>query len=1542
MRAVQSKTQKSDKADKAGGASSRPGASFAPTTSLDARRMPAYLSATDESPRVGLFDNTTRKEATPSPPDDSGDEASDVHAGLFHRMEAAFGRSFAGVSLLTDEGAEQRAASLDARAYTDGTEIGFARGVFAPETSEGLHTVAHEFAHVAQMRGGSGGSGFGPTGLAVGSGEMHAQLNDGTNGDAVEADADAAAAAVVAGQRPKVADLSLNDTAEVVLRDAGKPKKKKQQTQGTYSIKVEGANSYSYTFNSSDVLNASNTWEMIIRRHFRNIFPTAPADAEDRCLQLMSDRRMERNGEDVYNEKLLKIAKEAPTTTFVIMTETHQSMLSKMHSLYPAVSPSVPLDVTHALGEEGGKGSTAQATPAGAQSGNVETVKGHSIQLPDNLKPDEKEKILKTLEEILVAPDPKAKQAQTPGVLYISEDGAKMLLTVAADPSLLASLKSSGTAKGKGQTFEQLLETIIADKESEQARKRLGVDEPTGTRDEEPIVNRPVHGQIVNLTGHLVPGQEARFSFQVEDDRDAFRVPMISIRWFAYRQGQPSQLVDKELTKYVPVRSQGFLNDRIFNVTFDHPGDYDIEALVQHNFFLPAAFKLKNGVTVITETALAANMNKEELEGFTADTGTTKPHLFQSEGSIVGSALTGPLGNLQVGTVTEGKLDLKAVITKLEDRLKYADDEEKRIEEMISKYQWEQSDEAKQIVQWAQHYLKTLKESKGSLVEDKGKKGRVPLGVKGVFVSRETDVETKPLDMLCYFFRTGLHSYQLILRDFTHLYEQEDYRFEASDDTVKEAEEDVFNKQAEAYPFGTLSLTFQQYDETAHQPTNTFIRFERITDTPSKRVKEFVFGTGADIFVNLVAAVMMLIPGLQLAGVILAISYNSAKTVSGLEDAANKGTLTADKKKHALLEIVINVLPLAGKGAKLITIAGKTFHLFEVASLAGNALLITTQGMDEVNKLRDGVIKRLADVDDKIRDIEKHNKADKTLDALKADRKHLIEEGEHATITVFTEMADQQLLQIVGQHLIAGYVSRKLSVGQMKSQGGFRHETNAPPHYDFKEGLIVGDEMKILPADFERLKFQHEQNKALEGLVTDPTARQKIVEELSTRGVEVRMGAAQTGLKQEGGLNILEIAEGTTPADILSELDKVKSLSTPPTGKPLSTEKQPPAGTNKDKTVKPAPEDTFKPIEPPKETAVVEKGAAFKSELPADAKAIEAAGDAAAQAEAHIEAQAKATYQAALDEKGYGKGKGAKDKLNEQGFIDKYKDDWVYNLKTNRWEKIPESRKRPRPTPVRLPPGTDSHLIARLLTGEGSTSTFKKYFEMLKSQGLADDATLLKAIEDVRTKYQLETKETTLDKVRHDLKEKYRPDVMKKMFEGPNGTKLDAQASHEKMLEITDKLAPSDKGTLTEEWLRKTREAAGSTDISKQVVIKSSEHPGMEGDRRLDFVEGDTINEVKSGKDRLKEEEYGEMRDHLTLVSKESIIDVDGKPRQVKKLKWTFTSPEGGRANAEYLVKQLELNSRLTVEVFNDSHQSMSFTGTNRNQLNEFLGKKTK
>ena len=64
-----------------------------------------------------------------------------------------FGISFGNVKIHTDPAAEQAAAALRARAFTQGNDIFFGRGEYEPGTQRGQFLLAHELAHVGQQSG---------------------------------------------------------------------------------------------------------------------------------------------------------------------------------------------------------------------------------------------------------------------------------------------------------------------------------------------------------------------------------------------------------------------------------------------------------------------------------------------------------------------------------------------------------------------------------------------------------------------------------------------------------------------------------------------------------------------------------------------------------------------------------------------------------------------------------------------------------------------------------------------------------------------------------------------------------------------------------------------------------------------------------------------------------------------------------------------------------------------------------------------------------------------------------------------------------------------------------------------------------------------------------------------------------------------------------------------------------------------------------------------------------------------------------------------
>jgi Domain of unknown function (DUF4157) len=84
-------------------------------------------------------------------------------------MEGAFGASFEGVRVHTDERASRSAESVGASAYTVGSDVVFRSGQYSPGSASGRRTLAHELAHVVQQSRGPVDGTDAPGGIRVSS-----------------------------------------------------------------------------------------------------------------------------------------------------------------------------------------------------------------------------------------------------------------------------------------------------------------------------------------------------------------------------------------------------------------------------------------------------------------------------------------------------------------------------------------------------------------------------------------------------------------------------------------------------------------------------------------------------------------------------------------------------------------------------------------------------------------------------------------------------------------------------------------------------------------------------------------------------------------------------------------------------------------------------------------------------------------------------------------------------------------------------------------------------------------------------------------------------------------------------------------------------------------------------------------------------------------------------------------------------------------------------------------------------------------------------
>lgn len=77
-----------------------------------------------------------------------------LDAPVREQMESAMGEDFGHVRVHTDSAASESAKSVQAQAYTVGSDIVFGSGNYSPDTAGGQRMLAHELTHVVQQRSG--------------------------------------------------------------------------------------------------------------------------------------------------------------------------------------------------------------------------------------------------------------------------------------------------------------------------------------------------------------------------------------------------------------------------------------------------------------------------------------------------------------------------------------------------------------------------------------------------------------------------------------------------------------------------------------------------------------------------------------------------------------------------------------------------------------------------------------------------------------------------------------------------------------------------------------------------------------------------------------------------------------------------------------------------------------------------------------------------------------------------------------------------------------------------------------------------------------------------------------------------------------------------------------------------------------------------------------------------------------------------------------------------------------------------------------------
>jgi hypothetical protein len=140
-------------------------------------------------------------------------------------MEGRLGQSFSDVRVHTDDAAHHSAASVNAHAYTVGSNIVFQRDKFDPGSDAGRTMLAHELTHVVQQRSGP------VDGTATGTGVRVSDPSDRFEREAAATAERAMSAPVPASP---VAQRGVEGAA-VVQREAAEGEEDKDTAQGSFA-----------------------------------------------------------------------------------------------------------------------------------------------------------------------------------------------------------------------------------------------------------------------------------------------------------------------------------------------------------------------------------------------------------------------------------------------------------------------------------------------------------------------------------------------------------------------------------------------------------------------------------------------------------------------------------------------------------------------------------------------------------------------------------------------------------------------------------------------------------------------------------------------------------------------------------------------------------------------------------------------------------------------------------------------------------------------------------------------------------------------------------------------------------------------------------------------------------------------------------------------------------------------------------------------------------------------------------------------------------
>ncbi|TVQ32915.1 MAG: DUF4157 domain-containing protein [Geminicoccaceae bacterium] len=251
------------------------------------------------------------------------------------------------------------------------------------------------------------------------------------------------------------------------------------------------------------------------------------------------------------------------------------------------------------------------------------------------------------------------------------------------------------------------------------------------------------------------------------------------------------------------------------------------------------------------------------------------------------------------------------------------------------------------------------------------------------------------------------------------------------------------------------------------------------------------------------------------------------------------------------------------------------------------------------------------------------------------------------------------------------------------------------------------------------------------------------------------------------------------------------------------------------------------------------------------------------------------------------------------------------------------------------------------LGGNSPATPFGRFVQELSTLGVGPDVVIARMQETPGGRTRGSPEGLNHRTVRHDVKQHFIDTVvMPHILAGDPGRDVAgreawAADSHRRMLQITNNLHAADRGSIGERWHQAVHGSdAGHAQVEVTAAqLRRQNRTLAETPRRLDYIEGDTITEVKNVEGPLGSRVERQIGDMIELVRDGgSDIQVGGEARRVRRARLVLQNPATLDVNANVTMLRealAEARGSLVVVIYNYQGQAREIRLQNIRDLDQ-------